>query len=414
MSKRLYDIPFVRSAQDILNARFWKRIPNHIVAGRNKKKSKINKMKRRGIKTNDKWRLNSIRMLTKEKIHAEESLKWVGLQLKDTLLQNLSAFPSPSAFHPLDRQIIDLTDFDENYNYRYLQRIKNARKLAQQIDDIIKHKIDYEINNAVTPNQANRIFEDGKVELRNLLRSPSGRFSADVDSHKSNRQDNNRGVNLWDDLCSMAICLRGLPVFDLEMPTISLVGSPNVGKSSLVRALSSGKPEVNHYPFTTRGILIGHLDYGGIENSDVCDDIGFGTNSDNASQVEKGHIVQVIDTPGILYRSDEERNNIEKLTFAVLDHSPSAIGFVMDFSESGLLLEDQVNMRNEMKEKYCNANSNDKRLWVDIVSKFDITSQNLVNRVKSNMLVDCDEIFLTSAVEPYGIDHLRRKLFQER
>lgn len=38
--------------------------------------------------------------------------------------------------------------------------------------------------------------------------------------------------------------LRAMPVVDLDMPTLCLVGAPNVGKSSLVRILSTGKPEV--------------------------------------------------------------------------------------------------------------------------------------------------------------------------
>ena len=38
-----------------------------------------------------------------------------------------------------------------------------------------------------------------------------------------------------------------------------LVGTPNVGKSSIVRAVSSGTPEINNYPFTTRSVTIGHI-----------------------------------------------------------------------------------------------------------------------------------------------------------
>ena len=43
---------------------------------------------------------------------------------------------------------------------------------------------------------------------------------------------------------------RKIPVIELETPTVVLVGSPNVGKSSIVRAVSSGTPEVNDYPVT--------------------------------------------------------------------------------------------------------------------------------------------------------------------
>ena len=37
------------------------------------------------------------------------------------------------------------------------------------------------------------------------------------------------------------------------------MGAPNVGKSSLVQALSSGVPEICNYPFTTRTIHMGHF-----------------------------------------------------------------------------------------------------------------------------------------------------------
>lgn len=55
--------------------------------------------------------------------------------------------------------------------------------------------------------------------------------------------------------------LRKLPIVSLSTPTVVLVGAPNVGKSSIVRAISSGTPEVNDYPFTTRGMTLGHIQY---------------------------------------------------------------------------------------------------------------------------------------------------------
>jgi nucleolar GTP-binding protein len=64
-------------------------------------------------------------------------------------------------------------------------------------------------------------------------------------------------------------------MIELDVPTVVLVGAPNVGKSSLVRAVSSGTPEVNDYPFTTRGVTVGHI-----------------------VDQERGLRFQVMDTPG--------------------------------------------------------------------------------------------------------------------
>ena len=53
--------------------------------------------------------------------------------------------------------------------------------------------------------------------------------------------------------------LKSVPMVDPLLPTVVLVGSPNVGKSSIVRAISTGTPEVSNYPFTTRGMTLGHI-----------------------------------------------------------------------------------------------------------------------------------------------------------
>ncbi|XP_060197879.1 nucleolar GTP-binding protein 1-like isoform X2 [Lycium barbarum] len=65
--------------------------------------------------------------------------------------------------------------------------------------------------------------------------------------------------------------------------------------------------KICNYPFTTRGILMGHI---------------------NLSYQN----FQVTDTPGILRRCDENRNNWEKLTLAVLTHLPTAVLYVHDLS----------------------------------------------------------------------------------
>lgn len=140
--------------------------------------------------------------------------------------------------------------------------------------------------------------------------------------------------------------LRKIPVIELETPTVVLVGSPNVGKSSIVRAVSSGTPEVNDYPFTTRGVTVGHI-------VDSKRDLRF----------------QVIDSPGLLDRPNKEFNEMEQLTFASMAHLPTAVMFVID--PSGLsgeksTLQAQLGVRTMLKAQFP------RRPWLDVVSKGDL------------------------------------------
>lgn len=140
--------------------------------------------------------------------------------------------------------------------------------------------------------------------------------------------------------------LRRIPVLELDTLTVVLVGTPNVGKSSIVRAVSSGTPEINNYPFTTRSVTIGHIIDG-----------------------EKQTRFQVMDTPGLLDRPVEERNEMEKLTFASLAHLPTAVIFVID--PSGLAgeqsnLQAQLNVREYLRSRFP------RRPWLDVMSKGDL------------------------------------------
>ncbi len=133
--------------------------------------------------------------------------------------------------------------------------------------------------------------------------------------------------------------LRKLPAID-EGPAIVVAGYPNVGKSSFVALVSSAKPEIASYPFTTKGLAVGHF-------------------------MQKGVRYQIIDTPGLLDRPFEERNEIELQAISALSHVGKVILFIIDPTETcGYSLDKQMHLLSEIKKMFTvpflvAANKND-------------------------------------------------------
>ena len=122
--------------------------------------------------------------------------------------------------------------------------------------------------------------------------------------------------------------LRRLPAIDPEKFTIVVAGAPNVGKSSFVRCVSTAKPEVADYPFTTKQITVGHIDLMGVK-------------------------VQIVDTPGLLDRPLSERNRIELQAVLALRHLARIIIFLVDPTpHSGFSLEMQIRLFREIRENF--------------------------------------------------------------
>ena len=110
------------------------------------------------------------------------------------------------------------------------------------------------------------------------------------------------------DLIAFRQILRKLPTVDPRLPTIVVAGYPNVGKSSLVKIISTAKPEISYYPFTTKKIIVGRFNYEQIN-------------------------IQIIDSPGLLDRSLDKRNKIEIQSILALNYLAKIIIFMIDPSE---------------------------------------------------------------------------------
>ncbi|KUG18894.1 MAG: 50S ribosome-binding GTPase [Methanomicrobiaceae archaeon] len=120
--------------------------------------------------------------------------------------------------------------------------------------------------------------------------------------------------------------LRKLPEVKEDEFTVVVGGYPNVGKSSFIRLVSTAEPEVASYPFTTRGIIVGH----------------------RAVERER---MQFIDTPGVLERPAAERNPIERQAVSALINVADAVLFILDASEEcGYALEAQLRLLDEVRQ----------------------------------------------------------------
>jgi nucleolar GTP-binding protein len=134
-----------------------------------------------------------------------------------------------------------------------------------------------------------------------------------------------------DDLAAVGAArdaLRTLPDVRPDDPTIVVAGYPNVGKSSFVNAVTNATIETAAYPFTTKAVDIGHF--------------------------ERDHVTwQLVDTPGLLDRPADERNEIEDQAVSALTHAGDAILFFLDASGTcGYPLDDQRALRAEVAERF--------------------------------------------------------------
>ncbi|HKM09299.1 MAG TPA: GTPase [Candidatus Methanomethylophilaceae archaeon] len=121
---------------------------------------------------------------------------------------------------------------------------------------------------------------------------------------------------------------RRFPAVNPRVPTVVIAGFPNVGKSTLMTMLSTATPEIAPYPFTTKGIIIGHME-------------------------DDWRKYQIIDTPGLLDRSFEDRNDIEKQAVLALKYLTNIMVFMMDPSETcGYTLQEQQALLDSVREGF--------------------------------------------------------------
>ncbi|MBU4534435.1 MAG: NOG1 family protein [Euryarchaeota archaeon] len=159
--------------------------------------------------------------------------------------------------------------------------------------------------------------------------------------------------------------LRNMPTVDFDATTVVIAGFPNVGKSTLLRKLTTAEPKVADYPFTTKGIQIGHLE-------------------------RKWKKIQIIDTPGLLDRPIKDMNNIELRAMVALEHLADVILFIFDASEScGYPMESQFNLLKEVEKVF-------KTPVICLFNKMDLTDnikylEQYINMVEDPLMISASQ-----------------------
>ena len=170
--------------------------------------------------------------------------------------------------------------------------------------------------------------------------------------------------------------LKKIVSINIDEPTVVVAGSPNVGKSSLVRLISSARPEIADYPFTTKSLIIGHLPYG-------------------------KRRIQVIDTPGLLDRPISERNSLELQAITALRYLGMVMIFLFDATEiCGYSRNTQLNVFNEIAQLFNETPT------IIVLNKIDLLTKEQLSEARRT-IPSGYPIAEISALKCVGIDTLK-------
>ena len=238
-----------------------------------------------------------------------------GAEAQQSMLQTASNILSDN----LQNVAAEWPDFDEVHPFYYelADAIVDVNDLRQSLSEI----------------------QWASRKTHNLGREYQGKLTGDADADRKIRKQGFARLadiveEVEDDLLRVGQAhqdLRRLPEIDPDEPTIVVAGYPNVGKSSFVNEVTNARNEIAEYPFTTKGVRVGHFDHQRIR-------------------------YQIVDTPGLLDRPEDERNDIENQAVSALTHLADAIVFVVDASGyCGYPLDAQLELRDALADRFADV-----------------------------------------------------------
>ncbi len=206
----------------------------------------------------------------------------------ETLARFPAAFPNMDGLRPYDQEVLDIVSGLP----RLRKALGSVAWASQKVRDIGQ--------------QANmQMSRERTVEgIKKAQKKCYGRLSSVV-------YEVDKALTV---LAETREACKKLPSVRPDFATVVIAGYPNVGKTSLLRAWTGSRAEINEYSFTTKHAEVGHFD--------AVDRHGVETR------------YQLVDTPGLLDRSEDERNAIEKQAVAALRFAADAVLFLIDPTET--------------------------------------------------------------------------------
>jgi nucleolar GTP-binding protein len=283
-------------------------------------------------------------------------IKFTQQTISERISKMLTDFPRLNDIHPFYADLCN-TLYDRDHYKLALGQLNTARSLVDQIARDMIRMVKY---------------ADSAYRCKCLKRAALGRMCTVLKRQKASLAY----------LEEVRKHLSRLPSLDPNTRTLLMCGLPNTGKSSFMNKITRGNVDVQPYAFTTKSLFVGHCDY-------------------------KYLRWQVIDTPGILDHSLEERNTIEMQAIIALAHLQCSVMYFCDPSEQcGYTVEQQCSLFRSIKPLFAN-----KELIV-VVNKVDQQPWETLDPEKKEMIeamskdANCSLMTMSNITE-HGISEVK-------
>jgi nucleolar GTP-binding protein len=265
-------------------------------------------------------------------LNSMRKVKFTQQTISERLTAMLTDFPRLDDIHPFYADLCN-TLYDKDHYKLALGQINTARSLVDAIARDMIRMIKY---------------GDSLYRCKCLKRAALGRMCTVLKRQKASLAY----------LEEVRKHMSRLPALDPNTRTLLMCGLPNVGKSSFMNKITRANVDVQPYAFTTKSLFVGHCDYRYLR-------------------------WQVIDTPGILDHSLEERNTIEMQAITALAHLTCSVLYFIDISEQcGYTIDQQCSLFKSIKPLFAN-----KELIV-VVNKIDAQPWETLDSDKKTMIED--------------------------